>query len=519
MSTQHEVNKRAVDAPASPDQSHQFALFASGEALRSRPMGLSRTIARALVSPGHWPFIAPLFKSYHALVVEECREVDGLLILRATTLDNPDSTQGIEAVLEQIRNITSRTCGCCGRSPAEPYRADLADPTRTVCAVCRLRLKNGEEYLTIADKYWCLDGSRRPVSIRRVGRNFEGGTGRKSGGRVCEPLPADELRALITDIRTSMLKRIHGQDLVVRELALLAAMHAGGGLARGARALLVGPSGVGKSSTCEAMRAALEEAGFELPYVATDATDLTAPSYSGAPALGDLLEAKFGGEAPDGNWARHAIVVVDELHHVGVVEGRGSNTEYRREILASMLPLFGHGLLHLGEGTREWSSREALVIVAGVFPRLDARRTPTVQDLVDASLPMELASRFEQVLRLQRLSGRALNQLLREWPALTSLVIVCERLGYEVKIHDEVYACAASAVVRGEGEGFSPRTAGAWLVSALRSALIDALENPTPQHLVITPDSLQIARALPRRRPDEPPGSAGWDTTIILTPR
>jgi energy-coupling factor transporter ATP-binding protein EcfA2 len=459
-----------------------------------------------------------LFEFYDALVVEECREVDGLLILRANTVDNSAPSQGIEGVLERIRDSTSRTCGCCGSPQAELYRAHLAGPTRTVCALCRIRLKNGDEYLHIADEYWCFDGSRRPVPVRRLPRTLETGTGRYSRGRVCEALPADELRALIGDIRTSMLKRIKGQDSVVSQLALLAALHAGGGLARGGRVLLVGPSGNGKSSTCEAMRAALEEAGFELPYVATDATDLTAPSYSGAPALGDLLEAQFAGEAADGNWARHCIVVVDELHHVGVIEGR-DNTEYRRELLASMLPLFGHGVVHLGEGTREWSSREALVLGAGVFPRLDARRTPTVQDLIDASLPMELASRFEQVLRLQRLSGPALDQLLRTWPALTSLVSVCERLSYNVRIHDEVYSCAASAVVRGEAEGFSPRTAGGWLVSALRTALIDALANPTVHALEITPDSLEIARALPRHPPEEPPGSAGWDTTIIITPR
>jgi hypothetical protein len=216
------------------------------------------------------------------------------------------------------------------------------------------------------------------------------------------------------------------------------------------------------------------------------------------------------------------VVVIDEIHHAGVVEGlHGNMLAKRNEVLSSLLSLFGHGTLRLGDGTREWSSKNALVIALGAFTGLlDAERAPTPADLVAAGLPLELATRFDQVLTLRRLSERQLIALLRQWPALVSLTEVCQRLGVAVRIADETFARAARAVTTSR-DGSTARTAGGWVVTAVRDALIGALGNSETRELVVTPDSLAIARSSRRRiGPDDPPGAAGgWDATIVLTPR
>jgi hypothetical protein len=161
------------------------------------------------------------------------------------------------------------------------------------------------------------------------------------------------------------------------------------------------------------------------------------------------------------------------------------------------------------------------VIALGAFTGLlDAERAPTPADLVAAGLPLELATRFDEVIVLRRLAEHQLVALLREWPALVSLIDVCQRLGFAVRIADETFTRAARAVTAG-GDGSTARTAGGWLVSALRDEMIRALSEPEVRELVITPDSLVIARAAVRRRgPDDPPeASGGWDATIVLTPR
>lgn len=93
---------------------------------------------------------------------------------------------------------------------------------------------------------------------------------------------------------------------------------------------------------------------------------------------------------------------------------------------------------------------------------------------------------------------------------------MCQRLGFAVRIADETFSRAARAVTAGDG-GSTARTAGGWLVSALRDEMSRALAEPEVRELVITPDSLSIAR---RKGPEDPPeASGGWDATIVLTPR
>ena len=171
------------------------------------------------------------------------------------------------------------------------------------------------------------------------------------------------------------------------------------------------------------MRAALEELNYDVPIAMTTCLELSSPGWAGMSA-GDLIEAALGGEPPDSPRARHAIVVLDELAHAGLIEGlHGNSLGKRQETLASLLALVGHGTVHLGDSAREWSSREALVIGMGAFTgRLaDQTRVPSVAELAK-TLPVELVTRFEETIILRPLSEPHLIALLRRWPALISVV-------------------------------------------------------------------------------------------------
>ncbi len=49
--------------------------------------GVSRAIARASIRPGWWRYVASLYDGYADIIIEECREHDATLILRAVDRD------------------------------------------------------------------------------------------------------------------------------------------------------------------------------------------------------------------------------------------------------------------------------------------------------------------------------------------------------------------------------------------------------------------------------------------------
>lgn len=263
-----------------------------------------------------------------------------------------------------------------------------------------------------------------------------------------------------------------------------------------------------------------------MPWVLVDGLDLTSSGWSGAPSIGDLVEQAVhaipGGEKLDGNFSKKCIVVIDELHHMRMLtESSGSIADKRAECLSSLLGIAGGGMLTLEDGS-QWSSEQALVIGMGAFTDLiDLTKPVGILDVVRAGIPLELCTRFgEEIIVLQPLPERDLVQLLRRWPALVSLEAVCARLGFSVRIHAEAYQRAARVVTLGYSAS-TARTAGGWLVSAVRQELMRALSSPDTREIVIAPDSLPIPiNATRPPPPDEPPiGPGGWDATIVLSPR
>jgi hypothetical protein len=252
---------------------------------------------------------------------------------------------------------------------------------------------------------------------------------------------------------------------------------------------------------------------WDVPIIRAEAGDLSSPGWAGAPSIGTLIENALRGDAPDSERARRAVIVIDELHHVRMIRGtEGNMAAKRQEVLSSLLALAGHGTLHF-QGGEAWSSEQALVIGVGAFTDLlDLSRSPTVADFMDAGLPLELTTRLaEEVIVLQPLGEPQLVELLRRWPSLTSLHAMCERLGYRVRIVDEAYRHAARVVTLGH-DSSTARTAGGWLVAALRHELVRLLPDTGSSDIVITPDSLPIPPSAMKERPKgSPEDHDDWD--------
>ncbi|HVX39516.1 MAG TPA: ATP-binding protein [Gemmatimonadaceae bacterium] len=489
----------------------QLDLFLDAAAARGltdlRCVPLRPEQARAAISPAWWPIVAPLFTRDAGLTVQRCHEQDGELVIEVVdTNQRDDEGHSPERILARLRARAASTCGCCGAHDGRTVRLRIDEPTRRVCHACEGRLRAGEAYLSIADEFWRLDGSPRYQSVAtalppvRAARVAPAPTQSRAVGE----LPPAELRAVAREIRRQIASEVVGHCDAVARLSLLGALHVGGGLRRGGRGLLIGPSGAGKTALLSALRRAL--APWGLPWVEFDAISITSPGWSGAATIGALIEEALGTEPPDSILAQHAVVCVDELHHVGVVRGLHGNMEAkRREVLSSLLGLAGHGAVLLGESATRWSSRAALVIGCGAFTSLlDLTRPLTTRDLADSGgIPVELATRLaEELIVIHELREPELVTLLRGWPALNSLVDVCARLGYAVRIVDEAFTRAARVITLGQ-DGSTARTAGGWLVSALRHALIAALDDPDQREIVVTPDTLPIPSTATRRRPPD----------------
>ena len=228
-----------------------------------------------------------------------------------------------------------------------------------------------------------------------------------------------------TDILTGLERLVVGQQTALRQLSLLLAMHAlGSARAHAPNAIVIGPTGVGKtyalSVACRAMG---------LPFVATDAT-LLVPSGIVGEQVEDLLEGlvraadALVSSAPASRrqddeleLAGRGVILIDEFDKLAAPDDDPLwKQAERRGIQRRLLKLaeganLRVGVKHHEPGTpdRYIDTSGILLIVAGVFDGLySARWRPghtawslrregtgvTPSDIVEAGFLPELVGRF-----------------------------------------------------------------------------------------------------------------------------
>lgn len=343
--------------------------------------------------------------------------------------------------------------------------------------------------------------TRRSV-LEDVRRHLDKGRNRTRATIVAERLDAAALRELYHDVHSALAAQVRGQEDAVRAFALAAIVHVATD-APGQRILLVGPSGVGKSTLCRSVAGL-----FDLPVVHVDALDLTGPGWSGAPSIGDAIQVSLGGADPDSLWARRAVIVIDEVHHARLYPGLvGNSLSKRAEVLHSLLGVTGGGVgIQLGDSGRMYRADDALVVLAGAFTDLtSAGPTPTIEELVAYGFPYELVTRMQEVVTLRPLAAAAVVEILERWPAILELQALAQRLGAEIQIAPQTLQRVGRVVAAGAG-GATVRTGAGWLLSAVKAKLISVVGGELAGPCLVSPDCLRIPRlaGADRRRDDGP---------------
>lgn len=309
----------------------------------------------------------------------------------------------------------------------------------------------------------------------------------------------DEYRALYYLISDEMARRIRGHGHAVHALSLagtrhLAAIQAGS-VTGGARILLIGPSGVGKTHIMTTLADVLA-----VPLRRVDATMLAQQNWQGT-QITDHLQALYDEHGPA--VGQHAIILLDEIDKVCARDSTGSSRDYQLGRQTSLLPLVGVGSEIPLKGGQRCRPDGMFIVMAGVFAGLPPGLVGP-GDLLRLGLMHELVERVGSIIRLEPLPLHELVHVLRA--GLSEHVETYRHFGYVLEIDAETLSYVATCLASRVDEA-GPRSGISWLRAGADRQLCSLLEGEVPPGIRVTlrPDDVTIPPAFRRPGGETPP--------------
>lgn len=271
------------------------------------------------------------------------------------------------------------------------------------------------------------------------------------------------------EIRERLGARIVGHDRLLDRLALLGARHLHhGGLQR---ALIIGPSGTGKTTSAVALADALES-----PMAVWDVSVSAEVGWSGVDA-GNVFSELYHACDRNVERMRTAILVFDECDKLAVGDATGTAKEHRRGQAKSLLGILSGGVPvrfpEDGDRGRTISvpTDDMLVLGLGTFEGLP--RDPGPLELIQYGFATEFASRWPVILSLDALTENELVAIFKR--ELSATVNAAAEFGYDVHVPEAVLSSVAQALTAA-GPGATPRAGVGWLRAAVDTALLRLLD-------------------------------------------
>ena len=150
------------------------------------------------------------------------------------------------------------------------------------------------------------------------------------------PSPPEVLGEAFRVLRGRLDERVSGHGEVLSRLALIGARHLHSGGRQ--RALLIGPSGVGKTT----IGAALAEA-LECPTTVWDVSVSSEVGWAGI-SVSDVLSEMYTAYDRDLNWMSRGVLIADEVDKLAIRGAQGASRDHRVGQQKSLLGILGGGV-------------------------------------------------------------------------------------------------------------------------------------------------------------------------------
>lgn len=303
----------------------------------------------------------------------------------------------------------------------------------------------------------------------------------------------EDLRAAVELIRNELSDRVQGHRMAVARLALIGARHLAGSEMQ--RALIMGPTGCGKTTLMRCLADCLDRLDFPTAFI--DVSQLAEQNWSGAD-LSDVIGALYHETRIDPGADHHdrverAVILLDEVDSISLHAESEASRAYHVGKQRSLTALLGRGAIPV-EGVRgvsHWPTHRALVLAAGEFAGVTSS-SPSASDLIDWGMLPAVAERFGAgaILGLQPLGPddmflvllQDLDVIEREWRGF----------GFDLIVTEEALSYVVREVMTRDDTGL--RTAFGWLRDACDRALIGLIEQDAApgSRFTLTPDDVRF---------------------------